>query len=90
MAAINEFNGAGKSWDAPPTRFEVVVPHASNDFAYVCRAIYVGATGDVAAVSATDGLPYVHVAVPAGSYIVGLFRRVNAIGTSASSMLAVS
>ncbi len=88
MAAVNPYQVNPYDYAAPPARFEVVVPHASNDFATVCRAIYVGVGGDVAAVG-LNNTAYVHKNVPSGSYIMGLFRRVNATGTTATDMLAV-
>lgn len=76
--------------DPSPTLFEVVTKSDSVDFANVCSAIYVGTTGDVAAVAAGNNTAYLHKAVPAGSYIFGRFRRVNNTGTTAADMLAVS
>ena len=75
-----------------------VVPAADNltDFTfkkgqtsgpYPCDALYVGGAGDVAAVD-LDNVAVVFTGVPAGSYLPGHFRRVNAAGTTATNLLA--
>lgn len=86
---LKKWNDRQSGLDSPPRTFETVTPHDSNDFAKVCRAIYVGTTGNVAAVD-VDGNVWIHKAVPAGSYVLGLFRRVNLTNTTAADMLAVS
>jgi len=88
MAAVNPYQVNPYDYAAPPSRFEVVAPSDTVDFAIVCRAIYVGVGGDVAAVG-LNGTAYVHKSVPSGSYIMGLFKRVNLTATTATDMLAV-
>ena len=88
MAAVNPYQVNPYDYAAPPARLEVVVPHDTNEFTTVCRAIYVGVGGHVAAVG-LNGTAYLHKNVPSGSYIMGLFKRVNATNTTATDMLAV-
>ena len=92
MAAINRYPKDRVSYNAPPDRHEVVVPSntadGTADFAYVCRAIYVGVGGNVAVVPVL-GSPITYVGVPAGAYILGYFKRVNATNTTATNMIAV-
>lgn len=88
MAASNPYQVNPYDYAAPPSRIEVVVPHDTDEFTNVCRAIYVGVGGDVAAVG-LNGTAYLHKGVPTGSYIMGLFKRVNLTGTTATDMLAV-
>jgi hypothetical protein len=64
---------------------EVVVPHASNDFTYFARGIYVGGAGDVAVVF-PDSTVQIYSAVPAGTQLMVCCRRVNAVGTTATLM----
>lgn len=71
-----------------PTKFEAVTPSDADDFAYVCQYIYVGVAGNVAAV-AHDGTVVTFTAVPAGSFIPGFFKRVNATNTTATNMVAL-
>lgn len=90
MANIkNRFSTILDDYAAPPTDFEAVTKHDTNNFSQVCRAIYVGGAGDVAAVALNDSA-YVFSAVPAGTYIIGFFKRVNATGTTATNMIAMS
>lgn len=88
MAIKNRFDGVIADYAAPPSDFEAVTPHDSTDFSQVCRAIYVGAAGNVAAVTVSNVVAQ-HNGVAAGTYIIGFFRRVNATGTTATNMLAV-
>lgn len=92
MAAINRYPKDPVSYNAPPDRHEAVTPSDTSDgtadFAYVSRAIYVGVGGNVAVVPVT-GNPITYVGVPAGAYILGYFKRVNATNTTATNMIAV-
>lgn len=72
-----------------PTTIEVVSASNSVDFARLCAAIYVGTAGDVAAVAANN-VAYLFKNVPAGSYLFGMFRRVNSTNTTATDMVALS
>lgn len=72
----------------PGWRAEAVTPHASTNFTNgVCRGIYVGATGDVTAI--VDSTVILFKAVPAGMILPIRATRVNAIGTTATFMVAL-
>ena len=64
-----------------------MTPHDSTDFASAARGIYVGGTGDVVVVN-FDDTTATFKAVPVGTVIPGLFRRVNSTSTTATLMLA--
>ncbi len=88
MPAYDSYAGRGGSLDSPASGGEAVTPHASNDFATVSRGIYVGGTGDVAAVMAS-GAVLVFSAVPAGTLLPVRCVRINATSTTATLMLAL-
>lgn len=50
--------------------------------------LYVGGAGDVA-VTCEDGSQFVFSAVPAGTFIPGVFTQVRATGTTATLMIAL-
>lgn len=91
-SAVNKFSAHATGLDSPPTTLETVVPHDTNFLAQVCRAIYVGVGGDVVAVVNQGGsdVAFTFKNVPSGTYLLGLFHRVNATGTTATNMIAVS
>lgn len=51
--------------------------------------VYVGSTGDVSVVCADDGSSVVFKAVPTGTTLPVLVRRVNAAGTTASQLVGM-
>lgn len=65
-----------------------VTPHASTNFAQEVRQLYVGTAGNVAVVN-VDNTVVTFSNVNAGA-IIGPFyiKRVNAIGTTASNIVA--
>lgn len=70
-------------------KWEAITPHASTGFTNgCCRAIYVGGTGDVTAVD-QDGGTALFSAVPAGTTLPIMAIRVNAVGTTATLMVAM-
>jgi len=77
-------NGPGAS--APAPRFETVTPSDTANFSRVCRALWVGTTGDVAAVR-EDGTAVVFK--NASGWMPIRCIRVNATNTTASDMVWV-
>jgi hypothetical protein len=73
---------------SPATSGEVVTKDDANDFTYASRGIYVGGTGDVAAVM-IDGTVLTFSAVPAGTLLPIRCKRINATNTTATLMLAL-
>jgi hypothetical protein len=55
----------------------------------VCGGLFVGGGGDVAAVMENNQMPVILTAVPAGSWIPLAVKRVNATGTTATSLVAL-
>lgn len=85
----NEFDKYRVSLTAPASRAEAVVPSDVSDLARDSRAIYVGGAGDVSFVT-TGSDTVTAVAVPAGTMISVMIRRVNATGTTATNILSFS
>jgi hypothetical protein len=65
-----------------------VVPHDSTNQAVAFRALWIGVGGNVS-IAFSDGTSATFVGVPAGSMLPVGGVRVNATGTTASSILAV-
>lgn len=74
----------------PSDDFDDITPSDTVDFPQrkLTKAIYVGVTGNVAAVR-PDGRAVVFTAVPAGSILPIRCRRVNATSTTASGLEAL-
>lgn len=90
MAATDAFSGRDPiTWTMPATRAEAVTKHDTNDLTYVSRGIYVGGTGDVAAVM-VSGDVVTFSAVPAGTLLPIRCKRINSTNTTATLMVAVS
>ncbi len=66
-----------------------VTPHASNNFSQEVRQLYVGTAGNVTVVNAVDNSVTTFSNVNAGSHLGPFFiKRVNAVGTTASNIVA--
>ena len=66
-----------------------VTPHASTNFASEVRQLYVGTAGNVTVVNIVDNSVVTFNNVSAGSTIGPFYiKRVNAIGTTASNIVA--
>jgi ribosomal protein L2 len=61
-----------------------ITQHDSTNFTRVCRAIYVGVAGDVAVVTEDDTV-CVYKAVPVGTIIPVIAKRVNSTGSAVRS-----
>lgn len=70
---------------SPSTHYVTVTPSDTVDIpgAEMCRSLYIGGAGDVAAVR-QDGTAVVFSGVAAGSILPIRCRRVNATGTTAT------
>jgi hypothetical protein len=71
------------------TKGAAVTPSDTNDLAFTTRAIYVGATGTLTVILSGGGTVE-FAAVPAGTWLWLAATRVNATGTSASSIVALA
>ena len=75
--------------DSPAESVESVTPHDTTELTIVSRALYVGVAGDVA-VLMSDDTTSTFVGVLAGSILPIRVKRVNATGTTATSILSLS
>ena len=65
-----------------------ITPHASTNFTDgACHAIYVGGAGNITAI--VDGAVALFTAVPVGTVLRIRATRVNAVGTTATAMVAL-
>jgi hypothetical protein len=74
--------------NAPFNQWPSITPSDTVDLPKVTHAIWVGGTGDVAAVN-QSGIVQVITAVPAGSWLPLAVKRINATGTTATAILAL-
>lgn len=88
MPATDDFAGRPDSVTASARGGEAVVKSDTVDFAKVSKAIYVGGTGDVAAVMA-DGTVLLYSAVPVGTILPIQAKRINSTNTTATLMVAM-
>lgn len=74
---------------APAIGAAAITPHASTNFPDgPCRGVYVGVAGDVVVVFLNDATA-TFVGVPAGSILPVNAKRINAVSTTATTMLAL-
>lgn len=74
---------------APAQGAVAVTPHDSTNLVPApCRALWVGAAGNVNALMA-DGTTATFVGVPTGTLLPFAVRRVNATSTTATSIVAL-
>ena len=66
-----------------------ITPHASTNFVRRARAIYVGIGGDITVVN-PDNTTCLLVGVGQGSIIPAECIRINAIGTTAASLVGLA
>lgn len=74
--------------DSPSQSWVAVTPSDTVNISAVPRALYVGVTGDVAAVGLDDQVA-TFKAVPAGTILPITAKRVNATSTTATNILAL-
>ena len=74
--------------NVPSRDFVAVTPHDTTNFTHIPRAIYVGTTGNVAAVD-SDGTAVTFVGVPAGAFLPIRPTRINNTNTTASDIVAL-
>jgi hypothetical protein len=71
--------------DSPPSTFAAITPNDSTDIT-VCRAIYVGGSGDIK-INGADGVAVTFIGVPAGWFPCRAVR-VWSTGTTATNLIA--
>lgn len=73
-------------------RMAAITPDNSNDLPQACKAIYVGGAGNISIIQLSDiaaATPIVFTAVPVGTIIPIVARRVRVTGTTASLLIAL-
>ena len=72
----------------PAMSVKAITPHDTNP--QICRALYIGGSGDVAVQAMEDNAPQIFKAVPAGRVLPVSVRLVRATGTTATNILGLS
>jgi hypothetical protein len=78
----------GLSLTSPGTRARAITPHNDNDLDIITRGLYVGVSGDIAAILADDTDSVIFTAVPVG-FFPWRCKRILATGTTATNMVGV-
>ncbi len=73
----------------PAGHAEAVTPHASTNFAREMEGLYIGVGGDVVVVLPDDSA-ILFVGVPAGAILPVRCKRVNAVNTTATNIVALA
>lgn len=88
MAAEDAFVRTDHSDARPAEHAEAVTPHDTTTLTNLCRALYIGTTGNVAVLTA-GGETVTFTAVPAGTILPIRCQRVNSTNTTASNIVAI-
>lgn len=88
MQMADEFSRYAVGLDSPARDAVAVTPNDGADLANVCRALYVGVSGDIK-LTTPEGTVLTFKNVPAGVFPVGA-KRVWQTGTTASEIIAVT
>lgn len=88
MPAIDRFATRAAGPDGPAVRCFAVTPHASDELVEVVRALYVGASGDVAIVD-PEGSTVTFKAVPGGTILPVRARAVRSPATTATDLVGL-
>jgi len=83
-------DGYAEQSDFPADDAEVVTPSDTVNLLKISRAVYVGVGGNVSVEMAKTGTAIVFTGVQAGSVLPIRVSRVNATGTTATNMVALS
>lgn len=87
MPATDIFSSTREGTQGPATAAAAITPSDTGEMAYVSRAVYVGATGNVRLVM-KNGATVTLQNVPAGALLPVRVRKVMATGTTASGLVA--
>ncbi len=88
VVAVNQYASFRGGLDSCPYDWVAITPSDTDDVAAnMAHGLYVGVTGDVTVITAA-GTTTLFKAGPVGTFIPGLFQRVKATGTTASSICA--
>jgi hypothetical protein len=86
---MDEYNQYTTGLLAPPARAVAIVPSDSINLDFVTRGIYIGAAGNIKALTLfEDEATFVNL--PAGFILVGQFIRVFDTDTTATSLVALA
>lgn len=85
----DRFSDHAIALESPATHGFAVTPNDGADLAEITRAIYVGASGNLA-VTLASGADVTLAGVPGGTLLPLRLRRIKATGTSATSIVGLS
>lgn len=85
---MDDFEDFTTGLTAPARAAEAIVPNDTGEIAHFTRAVYVGTTGDLAAVT-LNGDAVTFRNLPAGSFLPVRLRKILATGTTAADIIAL-
>lgn len=83
------FESHARGLSGPASNGAAITPHATNALAFVTRAIWVGAAGDITLRLADASADITLIGVPAGTLLPLRASHVRATGTSAASLVGL-
>lgn len=87
-ALIGEFSNHAPGLTSPARKWAAVTPHDTNVLSPTPRALYVGGAGNIV-LTGVDGVDATFSAVPAGTVLPVMPRRVKSTGTTATLLIAM-
>lgn len=84
----DNFSDMNIGLDSPAREAVAVTPHDTTELTNVCRALYVGGSGNIVLTTAESGTAITFTNVPVGILPVGC-RRVNSTNTTATNIVAL-
>lgn len=82
-----EFINPQSGLEQPAKHLVAIVPNDSNDLLQHVRAIYVGVGGDIELTAIGDDTPQILLAVPQGTVVPVMTKRVLATNTTATDLI---
>ena len=85
----DEFSGWKKAIGAPSDKAEAITPSDTLDLTNATRGIYVGGSGDITCIMASDSSSVTFSSVNTGSILPIRVKRVESTGTTATNLIAL-
>jgi len=85
---VDRFRNQYPTYDGPAGNAFSITPSNTVNCDFATRAVYIGGTGDLAAVTINDEV-VTFVGIPGGTLLPLRLKRVNSTGTTASALVGL-